>query len=101
MSAFGNQKSRRIAESRPVCRKVFFPGLLKPKTYLSQVPDDFVEAAPQILIPQVPGVALTEQDDQDLEDDDDDEFGEEKGEYGEDVETIALNKSIDFTHALV
>jgi hypothetical protein len=63
------------------------------------VPDDFVEAAPQILIPQVPGMALTEQDDQ--EDDDDDEFGEEKSEYGEDVETIALNKSIDFTHALV
>ena len=68
---------------------------------LSQVPDDFVEAAPQILIPQVPGVALTEQDDQDEDDDDDEEYGEEEGEYGEEGETIALNKSIDFSHALV
>jgi hypothetical protein len=63
------------------------------------VPDDFVEAAPQILIPQVPGVALTEEDSED--DEDDDEYGEEKGEYGEEMETVALNKSVDFSHALV
>ena len=66
---------------------------------LLQVPDDFVPARPQILIPQLPGVALTE--DQDEEDDDD--YGEQQGEYGEDKEeeTLALKKSIDFSHALV
>ena len=59
------------------------------------MPDDFVEAGPQILIPQVPGVALTEQNEEENDD--------EKGEYGEEEEgeTIALNKSIDFSHALV
>ena len=56
------------------------------------MPDDFVEAGPQILIPQVPGVALTEQNEEENDD--------EKGVYGE-GETIALNKSIDFSHALV
>ena len=70
------------------------------------MPDDFVEAGPQILIPKVSGVALTEQD----EDENDGESGEEKGEYREEKseygdeeegETIALNKSIDFSHALV
>lgn len=49
---------------------------------------------------------MTEQN----EDENDDEYGEEKGEYGEEKseydegeegETIALNKSIDFSHALV
>ena len=59
------------------------------------MPDDFVEAGPQILIPQVPGVALTEQNEEENDD--------EKSEYGEEEEgeTIALNKSIDFSHALV
>ena len=66
----------------------------------SQVPDDFVEAGPQILIPQVPGVALTEQDEPD---DIEDEYEDETGDYEEDEEreTIALKKSIDFSHALV
>ena len=63
------------------------------------MPDDFVEAAPQILIPQVPGVALTEGDDQ--EDEVDDEYGDEKDELGDEMESIALNQSVDFSHALV
>ncbi|CAB3977484.1 ammonium transporter Rh type A-like [Paramuricea clavata] len=86
-----------------IARLKFFDPLDEKDFYLDapywEVPDDFVEAAPQILIPQVPGVALTEQDDED--DDDDEEYGEEEGEYGEEGETIALNKSIDFSHALV
>ncbi|XP_028414012.1 ammonium transporter Rh type A-like [Dendronephthya gigantea] len=82
-----------------IARLKFFDPLDDKDFYLDEpyweVPDDFVPVRPQILIPQVPGVALNE--------DDDDEYGEQESEYGEDKEEegFVLRKSIDFSHALV
>ena len=73
-----------------------------------QVPDDFLDAAPQILIPQVSPGALGDEEDVMLmgnnyneeEESRTDEYNSGK-EQGMKSEKLQLSENIDFSHALV
>ena len=65
-----------------------------------QVPDDFIEAGPQILIPQVPTVSVAEENE--LED----EYEVEEDGYGvdeeeEDTNLMKLNQNEQFANEVV